>query len=329
PASARAKRSTPSSPRWGRSKGQRGVCGVRENRGGTYYTLVYGWAAALNIDPIEKKPLFHYLPGSKAFSIGTAGCNLSCKDCQNWQISQVAPEEITNPVSLPPATAAAQAVSYGAKVLAYTYNEPTIFYEYMYDTARAGRERGLRSVMISSGFINREPLLQLAPHLDAIKIDLKGFDEQFYLQYCGGSLEPVKQTIKRVKALGKWLEIVCLIVPTINDDTDSVRRMSEWILRAVGDEVPVHFTRFMPAYRLKHLPPTPIPTLERCWKTAREAGLKYVYIGNAPGHDAENTVCAGCGKVVIRRYGYQILEMHVKPNGACRFCGTKIPGVWA
>lgn len=308
--------------------GGRGACGVRENRGGTYYTLVHGWAAALNLDPIEKKPFFHYLPGSQAYSIGTVGCNLNCKDCQNWQISQALPEDIRRPISLPPATAAAQAATAGARVLAYTYNEPTVFYEYMYDTAQAGHARGIKSVMVSSGYMAREPMLRLAPHLDAIKIDLKGFSESFYRQYCGGSLEPVKETIKRVHALGKWLEIVCLIVPTINDDQEQIRQMCQWLLRAVGPLVPVHFTRFMPAYKLTHLPPTPVATLEACRQTALSVGLKYVYVGNAPGSAGENTYCASCGRVVVRRYGFQIREMNVKPNGACKFCGKKIPGVW-
>ncbi len=309
--------------------GQRGVCRVRANSAGTLYTLVYGQAATLNVDPIEKKPLFHFLPGSRAFSLGTAGCNLACKDCQNWDISQVRPEDIARPIDLPPETIAAKAAEYKASIIAYTYNEPTVFYEYMHDTAKACRERGLRSVMISAGYINREPMLQLAPHLDAVKIDLKGFTEDFYREYCSAELEPIKQTIKRVHALGKWLEIVCLIVPTINDDEGSVRSMSDWLLRAVGPEVPVHFTRFMPAHKLTHLPPTPIPTLERCRNVARAQGLKYVYIGNAPGHNAENTFCASCGQLVVRRLAYRVQEVHVKPGGACRFCGNPIPGVWS
>ena len=309
--------------------GQRGNCGVRANRGGRYYTLVHSWAAALNIDPIEKKPLFHYLPGSLAFSIGTAGCNLHCSDCQNWEISQCLPEQVDQRIALPPATVVSKAPQYGAKVIAYTYNEPVISYEYMRDTAQAGRQAGLKSVMISNGYINREPMLQLAPHLDAIKIDLKAFTEDFYRDYCGATLEPVKQTIKRVHALGKWLEIVCLVLPTINDDVQHIKDLSDWILRAVGPEVPVHFTRFTPAYKLTHLPPTPVPTLERCWQTARAEGLKYVYVGNAPGHTAENTFCASCGKVVVKRRGFTVEELHVKPNGACKFCGKKIPGVWS
>jgi len=309
--------------------GQRGVCGVRANEGGTYYTLVYGTAAALNIDPIEKKPLFHFLPGARAFSIGTAGCNLHCKDCQNWEISQVTPEQIDRPIELSPQTIVSKAPEYNATVIAYTYNEPTIFYEYMHDTAQLARSSGLRSVMISSGYINREPMLQLVPHLDAVKVDLKGFTDDFYRDYCAGAVEPVKQTIRRVHTLGKWLEIVYLVVPTVNDDLHVIRDMSDWIMRAVGPDVPLHFTRFRPAYQLTRLPPTPVSTLEACREVAREQGLNYVYVGNVPGHNAENTFCASCGQVVIKRYGYQVLENHVKPNGACRFCGNSIPGVWS
>lgn len=309
--------------------GRRGECGVRENVGGTYYTLVYGTAAALNVDPIEKKPLFHFLPTARAFSVGTAGCNLHCKDCQNWEISQVRPEQIDNPIALSPQEIVTKAPQYGAQVVAFTYNEPVIFYEYMRDTAQRARAAGLRPVMISNGYINREPMLQLAPHLSAVKIDLKGFTEEFYQQYCSGTLEPVKQTIRRVHSLGKWLEIVYLVVPTLNDDLDMIREMSDWLLRAVGPNVPLHFSRFHPAYQLTRLPSTPISTLEACRNAARGRGLKYVYVGNVPGHNAENTFCASCGQLVIRRYGFQVTENHVKPNGACRFCGKTIPGVWS
>ncbi len=310
-------------------EGERGFCGNKENRGGKYYTLVYGKAAALNIDPIEKKPLFHFLPGSRAFSIGTAGCNFDCKNCQNWEISQVRPEQIDHPITLPPETIVSKAPEYGAEVIAYTYNEPTVFYEYMHDTAKLARRHGLRSVMISNGYMNREPMLKLAPYLDAVKVDLKGFTDEFYRKYALGTLEPVKETIKRVKALGKWLEIVCLVLPGLSDDLDRIAEMADWINRAVGPEVPVHFSRFGPAYRMKKLPPTPVSTLEKCRAVARRQGLKYVYIGNVPGHSAENTYCASCGKIVIKRYGYEILERHIKPNGACAFCGNKIPGVWS
>ncbi len=311
--------------------GQRGVCRVRENRNGKYYSLVYGEAAALHVDPIEKKPLFHFHPGTWALSVGTAGCNLRCKDCQNWEISQRTPEQLRAEhrlISMPPQTLVAKAKSNAIPTIAYTYNEPIAFYEYMYDTAKLARQQGIKSVMISSGSINREPLLALAPYLDAVKIDLKGFSDDFYREYTSGALEPVKMTIKRLVALGKWLEIVYLVVPTVNDDPATIEAMAEWLVKVGGPYLPLHFSRFFPAYRLKNLPATPISTLQRCRHIARQAGLKYVYVGNVSGSDLASTYCPSCGEVVIKRDGYQILACNLKPNGACRFCGTTIHGIW-
>ncbi len=308
--------------------GERGFCGNKENRGGTYYTLVYGAAACVGLDPIEKKPLFHFLPGSKALSVGTAGCNFDCKDCQNWQASQARPEQLpeSSVYYWPPTTLAQLAVRYGAEVLAYTYTEPVVFYEYMLDGAVVGHKYGLRSVMISNGYINREPMLKVAAHLDAIKIDLKGFEDDFYRKYCVGSVKPVLETIKRVKALGKWLEIVYLVVPTVNDDVKQVTEACRWLVKAVGPDVPLHFSRFFPQYQLTHLPPTPFETLDRCRKIAREAGLHYVYIGNVePWRGTENTYCPSCGKLVVGRSGYRVTEMHLN-SGKCAYCGHKIAG---
>jgi len=307
---------------------ERGFCGVRENRGGKYYTLVYGQCAALNLDPIEKKPLFHFLPGSAAYSIAAAGCNFDCKDCQNWEISQARPEQIKNPVDLPPKSVAAEAKRYSAESIAYTYSEPVVFYEYMLDSAQAGHAVGVRSVMISNGSIRLETMQRLLPHLDAVKIDLKSVSEKFYREYCVGELAPVLETIKLVKRTGMWLEIVYLVVPTLNDSEAAVRQMCEWVHSNVGAEVPLHFSRFFPQYQLKKLPPTPYETMERCWKIAREVGMRFVYVGNVPDTPYENTVCPACGKAVVRRSGFAVLEMNLR-NGACRFCSRKIPGVWA
>ena len=307
---------------------ERGFCGVRENRGGTYYTLVYGQCAALNLDPIEKKPLFHFLPGSGAFSIAAAGCNFDCKDCQNWEISQARPEQITSATRLLPNEVAAQAKRYGARSIAYTYSEPVVFYEYVYDSAQAGHAAGVKSVMISNGFIRPEPMTRLLTHLDAVKIDLKSISEQFYRDYCAGELGPVLETIKLVKRSGKLLELVYLVVPTLNDSEATVREMCKWVHGNVGAEVPLHFSRFYPAYQLKKLPPTPYETMERCWKIARDAGMRFVYVGNVPETPHVNTVCPGCGKTVVKRSGYQIVENNLR-NGACRFCARRIPGVWA
>ncbi len=306
---------------------ERGYCGVRENRGGVYYTLVYGQAASAHpYDPIEKKPLFHFLPGTRTFSIATAGCNMDCKDCQNWQLSQSRPEQVRSQW-LPPERVAALAAASGCKTIAYTYNEPVIFYEYMLDCAKQGRKHGVGSVMITNGYINREPMLNLLPHLSAVKIDLKGFTDKFYRTYCNGTLQPVLDCIKLVHSKGKWLEIVYLVVPGINHDPALIRRMSQWLVQNVGPDVPLHFTRFYPHYQLKHLPPTPVKTLEMCRDIARKAGLRFVYIGNVPGHRYENTYCPGCGRVLIERFGFQIRQMNIR-HGRCRFCGRRIPGVW-
>jgi pyruvate formate lyase activating enzyme len=306
---------------------ERGFCGARENRDGTYYTLVWGQVAAVNIDPIEKKPFFHFLPGKRAFSIATAGCNMDCKDCQNWEISQTRPEQIEHVDVMPPKAVVGAAVKYRAPVIAYTYGEPVIFYEFMLETAYEGHKQGVRSVMVSNGYICEKPMRQVARHLDAMKIDLKGFDEPFYVKYCVGTLQPVLDTIELVHSLGTWLELVYLVVPTLNDDPAKIKSMCRWLVKAIGPDVPMHFSRFTPHYQLKNLPPTPLKTLERCHAIAREAGMRYVYVGNVPGHKTENTFCAGCGKVVVARRWYEVVGVHLK-DGKCPDCGRKIPGVW-
>ncbi|MGQ9731539.1 MAG: AmmeMemoRadiSam system radical SAM enzyme [Candidatus Zipacnadales bacterium] len=306
---------------------ERGFCGVKENRGGKYYTLVYGQCAALNLDPIEKKPLFHFLPGTTAFSIATAGCNFDCKDCQNWEISQRRPEQITDARTLLPKDVAAGAKRCNAASIAYTYSEPVVFYEYMLDSAVEGHKLGVRSVMISNGYIRPEPLQRLLPHLDAAKIDLKSISEEFYKTYCLGEVAPVLETIKLLKKSGKWLEIVYLVVPTLNDSETMVRKMCEWVYDNVGANVPLHFSRFYPAYQLKKLPPTPYGTMERCYKIAREVGIRYVYVGNVPGTPHETTICPKCGRAVVKRSGFRVLEKNLR-NGACKFCAYKIPGIW-
>jgi len=312
--------------------GGRGVCGNRVNRDGKLYTLVYGRAAALNVDPVEKKPLFHFCPASWALSVGTAGCAFSCKNCQNWEISQRTPEQLEQVGrvhDMPPSKLVSLAKSRGIPIIAYTYNEPTSFYEYMLDTAKLARQQGIKSVVVSNGYINRGPMIELARYLDAVKIDLKGFSEEFYRTYCQGQLAPVLETIKRVIALGKWLEVVYLVIPTVNDDAETIQQVAQWLKRAGGSDVPLHFSRFMPAYRLKNLPPTPETTLRQCRKIALEAGLNYVYVGNVPGWDIASTYCPSCGKVVIKRNGFEILANHIKSNGACKFCGHKIAGMLA
>ena len=307
---------------------ERGFCGVRENRDGTYYTLVWGELAAQHVDPIEKKPFFHFLPGTLAYSVATAGCNMDCKDCQNWDISQARPEQLQNVVHESPKESPATAKRVGAQTIAYTYSEPVVYYEYVLETAAEGHKQGVRSVIVSNGYINREPMIALCKHLDAVKIDLKGFDDEFLRKYCVGTLQPVLDTIKLVHSLGNWMEIVYLVVPTLNDKPGPIREMCRWLKKTVGTDTPLHFSRFIPQYQLKNLPATPYSTLEQCHQIAVEEGLNYVYIGNVPGNPTENTKCPHCGKIVIGRVGYQITRYGLK-GGKCGGCGKAIPGVWA
>lgn len=305
---------------------ERGYCGVRQNDGGTYYTLVYGKACSINVDPIEKKPFFHVLPGSNALSIATAGCNVSCKFCQNWEISQVRPEQI-QAVDFPPSAVAEAAVRYGCPTIAYTYSEPTVFYEYMYDTAVESGRQGVRSVVVSGGHINPEPLEALTKVVAAIKIDLKSFSEDFYKTYVRGELKPVLEAIALIAKTKTWLEIVYLVIPTLNDGVEDIRRMSRWILKEAGAEIPLHFTQFHPMYLIKNLPPTPISVLEKLRAAALQEGLHYVYTGNVPGHKAENTYCPKCQTMVIERSGYKIVRNDLR-QGACPNCQNRVPGIW-
>ncbi|MBN2198556.1 MAG: AmmeMemoRadiSam system radical SAM enzyme [Candidatus Aminicenantes bacterium] len=305
---------------------ERGYCGVRENVGGVYHTLVYAKVCALNNDPIEKKPFFHFLPGTSALSLATAGCNVNCKFCQNWEISQVRPEQVRN-IDLPPRDAADLALRHRSPSIAYTYSEPVVFFEYMMDTAAVSRSRGLRNVVVTGGYINPEPLAELLRAVDAVKVDLKGFNEKFYAEYVRGRLGPVLEAIKLIARSRTWLEIVYLVIPGLNDDRDEIRRMSRWLVREAGPDVPLHFSRFHPMYLMKNLPSTPLSTLESARSVALSEGLRYVYIGNVPGHEAENTVCPSCGRVVIRRVGFQVKDNELQ-SGRCRFCRHPIPGVW-
>lgn len=303
---------------------ERGYCGTRENRKDVYQTLVYGRPCAVNIDPIEKKPLFHYYPGTTALSLATAGCNVNCKCCQNWDISQSRPEQTDN-LNLPPAEIVELCRQRGVPTIAYTYNEPVIFYEFMYDIAELGHKKGIKSVMISGGYVEEKPLAELIPHLDAIKIDLKAIRQTYYRDYVDGELKPVLDRIVQTRKSGIWLELVYLVIPTLNDSEAEFRELAEWVKGNLGTEVPVHFSRFYPQYLLKNLPPTPPATLERAHAICRAEGLEYVYLGNLPGHPAESTYCPACGKMVIERRGYQIGAVNLA-DGRCRFCNHLIPG---
>ncbi|MCX7598688.1 MAG: AmmeMemoRadiSam system radical SAM enzyme, partial [Armatimonadetes bacterium] len=305
---------------------ERGFCGVRENRDGVYYTLVYGSVAAANVDPIEKKPFFHFLPGSRSFSIATAGCNMNCRACQNWELSQSRPEQVGS-VALSPDELARRARLAKCASIAYTYNEPVVYWEYVRDAAAAAGKQGVRSVVVSNGYINARPLLEVLRHLDAVKIDFKAMSEDFYRRYCSGTLKPVLETLKLLKRRGMWTEIVYLVIPTLNDSAAEIEATCRWVRDNLGRDVPVHFTRFYPQYQLKHLPPTPLATLEQCHKIGRQVGLHYVYVGNVPGSPAENTYCPSCGKAVIERRGYAVVANRLR-QGRCSNCGKAVPGVW-
>jgi pyruvate formate lyase activating enzyme len=308
------------------AKGKRGICRVRENRDGKYYSLVYGNPCAVHLDPIEKKPLFHVLPGTASFSLATAGCNFQCKFCQNWEISQAFPEDVYSYEVLPEAIVK-KAKEIHARSIAYTYVEPTIFYEYMFDIGQLTKKEGLLNVTHSNGFINPGPLKSLCKVLDAANVDLKGFTENFYRELCAGELNPVLETLKTLKKEKVHLEITNLIIPTKNDDLSVLKEMCLWIRKELGADTPIHFSRFYPLYKLKTLPPTPVSTLDKAREAALSAGLEYVYVGNVPGHAAESTFCPKCKKMIIQRTGYMVGEINLK-DGKCRHCGKPIAGIW-
>jgi len=307
--------------------GERGYCDVRANQDGKLYSLVYGNPCAVHIDPIEKKPFFHVLPGSSSFSIATAGCNFDCKFCQNWEISQEVPEKTFN-FNLPPSLVVESAATYECQSIASTYVEPTIFFEYMYDIGALAMQKGLLNIYHSNGYINARPLNDLCGYLDAACIDLKGFSEEFYESMTEGGLKPVLRSIQTLKERGVHVELVNLVIPTKNDGEKMIGDMCSWIVSKVGADVPLHFSRFYPMYKLRNLPPTPVETLERARTIALASGMRYVYIGNVAGHEAEHTYCPRCKKVVIARRGYFVVARHVT-GGTCNFCGQSIPGIWS
>ncbi|MBW2983578.1 AmmeMemoRadiSam system radical SAM enzyme [Candidatus Woesearchaeota archaeon] len=306
--------------------GQRSFCRTRINHNGKLYALSYGNPCAVHIDPIEKKPLYHFLPATSIFSIATAGCNFRCLNCQNWTISQQRPED-TNNYDLFPDQVVSEAIRYNTKSIAYTYSGPIAFYEYMYDTAKLAHKHGLRNVWVTQGYMNEKPLRDLAQHLDAANVDLKHFTEELYSEICSGDLQTVLNTLKTLKDENTWFEITNLVIPTINDDMDMIKEMCEWIVKNLGKDYPLHFSRFVPHYKLTHLPYTPVKTLEQARNIALETGIKFVYIGNVPGHEATNTYCPSCSKVLIERKGYTIIQNNIV-DGKCKFCNEPIAGVF-
>jgi len=301
----------------------RGNCGVRENQKGKLYSLVYGRASSYNVDPIEKKPLYHFLPGEKTFSFATVGCNLHCMFCQNWEISQCRPEE-SEPLVLMPEDIVEMSKKMRLKIISFTYTEPTIYWEYMHDTAKLAEKNGMKNVVVSNGFTNSEPLKKILPRIDAANIDLKG-DKKFYEKVTGAWIEPVLESLKIYKKKGVWLEITNLLIPGLNDSEKQIIWLVGWIEKNLGKDVPLHFSAFWPTYKLQNIPPTSIKTLRK----AREIGMKklnYVYTGNLPDDEGNATYCPKCNKALIRRKGFEVVENNLK-NGKCP-CGEKIPGVW-
>jgi pyruvate formate lyase activating enzyme len=306
-------------------EGKIGLCRARKNVGGTLYSLVYGQVASVHVDPIEKKPFYHVLPGSQAFSLATPGCNMRCLFCQNWEISQAFPWEVETTVSTPEQIVAA-ALRSGAQAIAFTYSEPTIFYEFMLDIAKLAKAKGLKTLVVSNGYIQPEPLKELLPFIDAYKVDFKAFDPKFYATITGGSRDPVLQTMKTIRAHGVWLEIVNLLVPGLNDSDEQVRQLARWVKENLGDDVPLHFTRFQPMHKLANRPPTPIENVIRAREIALAEGLKFVYTGNIPFPAGDSTYSPQTGQLVVERQGYFVVRNDLT-NGVTPQ-GETIPGIW-
>lgn len=307
--------------------GQSGDCRVRVNINGKLIATVFGRAASVHIDPMEKKPLYHFLPGKSIFSISTAGCNLHCQHCQNWEISQRTGYELDNYYA-PPDVVVNNARKEKCLAIAYTYNEPVIYYEYVLETAQRAKEHNIKNVLVTAAYINPKPLRKLAPFIDASNTDLKSFDNEFYIKICGATLKPVLDALVIQREEGIWIEVTNLIIPTQNDNIPMIRKMAKWIRDNIGDYTPLHFSRFFPQYKARNLPPTPVEMLLRARNEARDVGLKYVFVGNVLSPGTGDTVCPQCRKIVIGRIGYRITEYNLNDKGQCIYCNTKIEGVW-
>jgi len=310
--------------------GEMGKCRVRQNIDGQLNLMVYGEPVAAHVDPIEKKPLFHFMPGSSAFSIGTYGCNFRCPFCQNWQISQTASvnERPGQPSTASPEAIVAACVRDQIPVIAYTYNEPTVFFEYTYDTAKLAHESGIKNVYVSNGFMSCAALDMIEPYLDAINVDLKAFTEGFYETRCEARLEPVKRNIAHIaRNTDIWIEVTTLLIPGLNDRDSELQAMAEW-LAGVNPDIPWHMSAFHPDYRMHDRPPTSHAMLIRAYEIGKRAGLRYVYVGNIIDAERGSTRCPQCGQSLIARDGYEV-EQHWETAGICPECACEIPGVWS
>ena len=306
--------------------GEYGVCQVRENIDGTLYTLVYGSAISMHVDPVEKKPLYHFYPGSRAFSVATLGCNFQCKWCQNWQIAQMPRTEgLLEVRHTPPEEIVAQAKATGSRSIAYTYTEPTIFYEYTYDTARLAHQAGIANIYVTNGYMTGEMLDEFHPLLDAANVDLKAFRQRTYAKYVGAGLQTVLDSMKKIKQLGIWLEVTSLLIPGVNDDPAEIEDMAYFVADELGKDTPWHISRFFPQYQMTDTPPTPFKTLRLAYDVGKQAGLHYVYMGNIGGES--NTLCPHCQTLLVQRENYRIRQNTVQ-GGKCPQCGQTIAGVW-
>jgi len=308
--------------------GKRGICGVRENKNGTLYSLNYGKIIAHNVDPIEKKPFFHFFPGSEALSISGEGCNFSCKHCQNWEISQLVKErkEIYGE-NFKPEEIVEMAKKYNCKSISYTYTSPTIFFEFAYETAKMAKKEKIYNNFVSNGYMSEQTINLMSGLIDAINVDIKGFTEKFYREICGASLEKLLNSVKLLKKTGMWIEITTLLIPTLNDSDEQIKGVIEFVKDELGKETPLHFSLFYPYYKLAHLPPTPVETARKAREMALESGLRYVYTGNYPGDEGENTYCYNCKNLLIKRYGFRV-EKNLTEKGRCPHCGAKIDGIF-
>ena len=306
--------------------GRFGICQVRENQGGRLVTHVFGRTVSEHVDPIEKKPLYHFHPGSISYSIATPGCNFRCPWCQNWSISQAPREHLAVPQRVsPPEAIVAAAVGSGSRSISYTYTEPTIFFEYACETARLAHQRGLGNVFVTNGYMTRGALQVIRPYLDAANVDLKAFREATYRRHIGARLQPVQDALITMKSMGIWVEVTTLLIPGLNDDPQELRDLARFLVDELGPETPWHISRFFPTYKMSDRPPTPVETLRRAYEIGREEGLCYVYLGNIPSTAGANTLCPGCGETLIERWGMGVMRNHVRA-GTCPTCGRRVEG---